>query len=578
MAVLEDGPKKYDPERRMQKINHFKLRFTLSLFLTMSNQRLFAVAQSPTSSIPVRPHIIFVIADDLGWNDVGFHGSNEIPTPNIDALAYSGLILNNYYVTPICTPSRSALMTGKYPIHTGMQHGVLYGAEPRGLPLSEKLLPEYLKDLGYSNHIVGKWHLGSYKKEYTPLYRGFDSHLGYWTGHQDYNDHTAVETGMWGLDMRKGMDPAWDLHGKYSTDIFTEEAVRIINEHNTSEPLFLYLAHVAVHSANPYNPLPGPDNLAAEINITDFHRRKFAAMLTKLDDSIGQVVNALDSQDMLQDSIIVFTTDNGGPAAGFNLNAASNWPLRGVKNTLWEGGVRGVGVIWSAQTISGISTQLMHITDWLPTLLSAADYPWSDSGLENIDGIDMWLSFLYDDTSNRTEVLHNIDDIYGSAALTVGDWKYINGTHYNGQWDGWYGPSGRPDGLLPPYDIELVLKSPVALAVQNITHELVPSEVMKTRAKATLNCTFEDSQSKSECHPLNAPCLFNIREDPCETNNLANKYPKILAHLESILRKINETALPPGNLPIDSRGDPKYWDNIWTNFGDYGLLNNDIKS
>lgn len=158
-----------------------------------------------------------------------------------------------------------------------MQHSVLYGAEPRGLPLSEKILPQYLNDLGYESHIVGKWHLGSYKKEYTPLYRGFKSHLGIWTGHHDYNDHTAMETGMWGLDMRRDMNVAWDLHGKYSTDIFANEASNIIENCNSSKPLFLYVAHVATHSGNPYNPLPAPDDIVSQFgNISDYSRRRFA--------------------------------------------------------------------------------------------------------------------------------------------------------------------------------------------------------------------------------------------------------------------------------------------------------------
>lgn len=223
-------------------------------------------------------------------------------------------------------------MTGKYPIHTGMQHTVLYGAEPRGLSLKETILPQHLKKLGYSNHIVGKWHLGHFKKEYTPLHRGFDSHIGYWTGHQDYFDHTAYENPSWGFDIRRGMDVAHDLHGTYITDLIGTESAKIIKSHNQSVPLFLYMAHAAVHSGNPYNPLPAPDNTVAKFkNIDDFNRRKFAAMLSKMDDSIGIVVEALRQQNMLENSIIIFSTDNGGPAEGFNLNAASNWPLRGVK-------------------------------------------------------------------------------------------------------------------------------------------------------------------------------------------------------------------------------------------------------
>lgn len=171
------------------------------------------------------------------------------------------------------------------------------------------------------------------------------------------------------------MDPAWDLHGQYCTDVFTKEAVRLIKEHNKTQPMFLYLAHSAVHSGNPYSPLPAPDDVVAKFaNITDYSRRKFAAMMSKLDDSVGQVVAALRNNGMLENSIVVFSTDNGGPAAGFNFNAASNWPLRGVKNTLWEGGVRGAGLVFSPLISKPIraANQLMHITDWLPTLYSAA--------------------------------------------------------------------------------------------------------------------------------------------------------------------------------------------------------------
>lgn len=148
--------------------------------------------------------------------------------------------------------------------------------------------------------MVGKWHLGFYTKEYTPTYRGFDSHLGFWSGHHDYFDHTAVEEvrndeslirtrekkkiqnsvrtqPYWGLDMRRGLEPAWDLHGQYSTDVFTKEAVRLIDNHNTSRPMFLYLSHAAVHSGNPYNPLPAHDHDVAKFpKILDYNRRRFA--------------------------------------------------------------------------------------------------------------------------------------------------------------------------------------------------------------------------------------------------------------------------------------------------------------
>ncbi|KAK2584631.1 hypothetical protein KPH14_006980 [Odynerus spinipes] len=512
-----------------------------------------------------RPHIVFILADDLGWNDVGFHGSAQIPTPNIDALAYSGLLLDRYYVTPICTPSRSALMTGKYPIHTGMQHGVLKGAEPRGLPLTEKLLPQYLQELGYSTHIVGKWHLGFYKKEYTPTYRGFKTHLGYWSGHHDYFDHSAVENPYWGLDMRRGMRVAWDLHGQYSTDVFTREAVQLIENHNSSQPLFLYLAHAAVHSGNPYNPLPAPDiEVARYTSISDYNRRRFAGMLNKLDQSVGHVVEALRKKDFLKNSVIVFSTDNGGPAAGFNLNAASNWPLRGVKNTLWEGGVRGAGLLWSPKLKhpGRVSKQMFHITDWLPTLLSIAG---SDpSNLTGIDGVDLWNALNEDTESPRSTILHNIDDDFGVSAITVGDWKVIQGSTYDGAWDGWYGPSGREW----VYDVGAVIGSLAGRAMASVGLALKPEKVHELRDSVLINCP-PKNDTLPACKPLVAPCLFNVQQDPCEDNNLANKLPTILKKLQEEIKKLNATAIPAGNLPWDDRANPELWDHTWNNFGDY---------
>lgn len=233
----------------------------------------------------------------------------------------------------------------------------------------------FLCFFSYTNHIVGKWHLGSFKKEYTPTYRGFDSHLGFWTGHQDYFDHTNGESGTWGFDMRRNMTSAFDLHGKYATHVISQESVRIVENHDTKSPLFLYVAHAAVHSGNTEDPLRAPSETIAKMgHIHDFNRRRFAAMVSEMDDSVGKLVKALKKKNMLENTIIVFSTDNGGPAEGFNLNAASNWPLKGVKNTPWEGGLRGAGFVWSPliKNPKRVSNQMIQIADWLPTLLSAA--------------------------------------------------------------------------------------------------------------------------------------------------------------------------------------------------------------
>ena len=171
--------------------------------------------------------------------------------------------------------------------------------------------------------------------------------------------------------MRRNLSVADDLHGKYSTHLFTEEAIKILDKHNKSIPLFLYISHTAVHSANPNQPLQAPNETIESLKyIQNENRRRYAAMVVELDTSVGKIIESLRKNNMLNNTVVVFSTDNGGPADGFNLNYASNYPLRGVKNTLWEGGVRGVGLIWSQllKKRSFVSDYMFHIKDWLPTL------------------------------------------------------------------------------------------------------------------------------------------------------------------------------------------------------------------
>jgi len=537
---------------------------TISLLIPLLSLATFSQSSGK------RPHIILIVADDLGWNDVGFHGSNQIPTPNIDSLAYSGIILNNYYVDPICTPSRSALLTGRHPIHTGLQSNVLVGAAPYALSTKVPTFPEYLKPLGYRSHAVGKWHLGSHKKTVTPTFRGFDSHVGYWTGHEDYYDHSAQElygsVDGWGYDFRRNMSVSWSEYGNYSTDIFTREAVKVIKSHDKNSPLFLYLAHQAVHSANTYAPLQAPqDAIDKHKYIKDVNRRTFAGMLYKLDESVGIVVEALKETGLLESSVIAFTTDNGGPAAGFNQNAASNWPLKGVKDTLWEGGVRGSAFVWSPllKSVGRVSNQMMNVQDWLPTLYSAAGG--KSSQIENIDGMDMWTALSRNEPSPRNLMLHNIDETRHISAVRVGDWKMVKGSTYRGAWDNWFEPSGR-EGY--KYPLRELRESKVAKSLEEIGMPLQEDSVLiQLRSEAEVNCT--KPANAEPCNSLQEVCLFNITGDPCEFNNLLFKFPEVVKTLDETLSLFESTVVPPRNKPIDPRADPRFWDYTWTNWCDF---------
>lgn len=255
----------------------------------------------------------------------------------------------------------------------------------------------------------------------------------------------------------------------------------------------------------------------------DKHLNLHLALVSEMDTSVGRIVQQLQKRGMLENSIIIFSTDNGGPTDGFNQNFASNYPLRGTKNTLWEGGVRGAGLIWSPRLkqLPRLSEQTMHIVDWLPTLLEAAG---GDAALNNLteaglDGMSIWQALVRNETSPRQKVLHNIDDIWGSAAISVDQWKLVKGTNYNGSWDGWYGSADLRNPR--DYDWDQVGKSVTGLAMQRL--KMLPTRADQIRLRKAATVTCQNSDVRVTCNPLKSPCLFNIADDPCEHNNLAKQ-------------------------------------------------------
>ncbi|XP_076379038.1 arylsulfatase B [Megalopta genalis] len=510
------------------------------------------------------PHIIVLMVDDLGWNDISFHGSNQIPTPNIDALGYNGVILNRHYVLPSSTPSRAAFFTGQYPIRIGMQGDGIHGGEPRGLPLNIKILPEYLRGLGYTTKLIGKWHLGFHTPQYTPLHRGFDFFLGFYNSYISYYDYRYSNQNMSGYDMHRGDDPAHGMNREYATDLFTEEAIRVIENHEHARPLYLHISHLGVHA--PLEKPVDPYNNREFNKIREPNRQIYARMVSQLDESVGRIFHALGDKGILKDSIILFLTDNGAPSVGRDRNWGSNYPLRGTKFTLYEGGVRGVAAIWSPkiQKAARVSNQLVHITDWLPTLYSAAGGDLKDLG--EIDGIDQWQIISEGYGHGRDTLLLNIDEVFKTEGAIYSRFKLIRGSIENGYYDGYYGDSGRTLDVLPYSD--LVLKCSVSeVIMQHLGGPVTqPSTMLQLRHDATTphcrpNSTYFRRYPYTTCNVTE--CLFDIINDPCETKNIAEAYPRIARDLDLYLEKYGHILVRQTKVPVDWLADPRRWNNTW---------------
>ncbi|XP_062711801.1 arylsulfatase B-like isoform X1 [Aedes albopictus] len=509
-----------------------------------------------------RPNIVVIVTDDLGWNDVSFHGSSQIPTPNIDALAYRGVILNRHYTPPLCTPSRASLMTGRHPINIGMQHHVIESNEPWGLGLDQKLLPEYFRDAGYRTRLVGKWHLGFFRKAYTPTKRGFDSHFGYIGPYIDYWDHSLQmkNTSTRGLDMRRNLEVDHSVNGSYATDLFNGEAVRLIREHDQKKPLLLVLTHLAPHTGNEDDPMQAPADEVEKFDyIRDEKRRVLAAMISKIDEGVGQIVQTLKERDMLDNSIILFYADNGAPTVGMHANSGSNFPLRGQKYSPWEGAVRTVATVWSPLlnlTAGRVSDQWIHVSDWLPTLAHAAGIEGIPIGSE-IDGRNQWEALKNPAISVRNVVMNNIDELHQYSSYSRGGWKYVNGTSWEGKLDNWMGELDGED--------ELSEEEYVVRLAGSVVGRMMPLDlehVARLRRDATVECEVEGVGKA--CNPKKSACLFNLLEDPCERNNVASEHLDILEELRAEVQRYRQTAVEPRNKPADPRSDPGFYNNTWT--------------
>jgi arylsulfatase A-like enzyme len=373
-----------------------------------------AAAQAQT-----KPNIIFILADDLGWKDVGYHGS-DIKTPNIDKLANNGARLEQFYALPMCTPTRAALMTGRYPFRYGLQTGVIPSAGRYGLATDEWLLPQALKQAGYQTAIVGKWHLGHFDKKYWPHQRGFDYSYGPLIGEIDHFKHSSHGVTDWYRDNRLVKEPGYD------TQLFGADAVRLIDSYSSKSPFFLYLAFTA-----PHTPYQAPqDYLERYKNITDPLRRAYAAQITAMDDQIGKVVDALEKRKMRDNTLIIFASDNGGTRSKMFVGEAevkgelppNNGPYRDGKGSVYEGGTRVVAFAnWPGHVEPGVRNGMMHIVDIYPTLADLAGQKLDKT--KPLDGMDVWPAIGEGKPSPRHELVYNVEPY--RAAVREGDWKLV---------------------------------------------------------------------------------------------------------------------------------------------------------
>jgi arylsulfatase B/arylsulfatase I/J len=435
----------------------------------------------------------------------------------VDALATGGVYLEQYYVLPYCSPTRAALMSGKYPLHTGV-HSVIRPISTAGLPLRDETLADLLKRAGYHTNAIGKWHIGHSSWEQTPTFRGFDEFFGYYYGAEGYFSHEHEG----GYDMRhderphcgKDCSKTVDERGQYSSPLFARETIRMMKAYvagaagnDTVGPLFQYVAFQAVHCPNQV-PVNYIDMYVERSDWSD-QRKVYAGMLTAADDSLGEIVQAYQQAGIWNDTLVIFTTDNGGPTTLGCATGASNYPKRGGKTTLWEGGCTGDGFVSGPALPNrfGVSggtrfPHLFHVVDWFPSIAEwIGVVPMHQDELDGRSHVENLRQ--YDLPPARTELFIGFVEEPGTAnnspwfgpSLRHLNWKIIQGTS-----------AGADD--LDPHPTGTPHPMPGGMA----------------------NASY---------------LLFDLDRDPGETTNLADEYPDKLDDLVFKLKLFQQSYVPP---------------------------------
>ncbi|WP_243391678.1 arylsulfatase B [Pseudohalioglobus lutimaris] len=399
----------------------------------------FAVASSSLQA-GERPNVIVMVADDLGWNDVGYHGG-DIDTPSLDRLAHEGIQLDRFYTTPICSPTRAALMTGRDPMRLGVAYGVIMPWDTNGVHPDEHFMPQTFKAAGYQTAMVGKWHLGHAQQTYHPNERGFEHFYG----------HLHTEVGFYppfsnqgGMDFQRNGISINDEG--YETFLLANEVSRYIRERDKTRPFFVYMPFLA-----PHTPLDAPKELQekykdintdlapARAGTTDQTRAMakrrgepsarpmYAAVVDAMDQAIGQVLDTLENEGLNDNTIVLFMSDNGG--ASYSIGGADNAPLRGGKAETFEGGIRAISLLRWPERISANSKleQIMSVMDVFPTLAEAAGI--EAKNRRPLDGRSMWPAISEGKKQPREDYLYFASEIpvYGHFNLTAfnDEWKLV---------------------------------------------------------------------------------------------------------------------------------------------------------